>query len=81
MLLHIFLYVQQMEKWGNGRARAYFEAQVPPGYARPSDWSNVHQMTKWIKVERSGMRRNAASMRKRGGIFSRYFLLPSCVGT
>ncbi|EWM22828.1 stromal membrane-associated gtpase-activating protein [Nannochloropsis gaditana] len=38
-----------MEKWGNGRARAYFEAQVPPGYARPSDWSNVHQMTKWIK--------------------------------
>lgn len=41
---------QQMERWGNARARAYFEAEVPPGYARPSDWSNVHQMTRWIKV-------------------------------
>ena len=41
---------QQMERWGNGRARAYYEAEVPSSYTRPSDWSNVHQMTKWIKV-------------------------------
>lgn len=39
-----------MERWGNGRARAYFEAEVPSSYARPSDWSNVQQMTKWIRV-------------------------------
>ena len=25
---------QQMERWGNARARAYYEAEVPPGYAR-----------------------------------------------
>ena len=41
-----------MERWGNGRARAYFEAEVPSSYARPSDWSNVQQMTKWIRVSR-----------------------------
>jgi len=45
-------YQQQMERWGNGRARAYFEAEVPSSYARPSDWSNVQQMTKWIRVSR-----------------------------
>jgi fido (protein-threonine AMPylation protein) len=43
-----------MERWGNGRARAYFEAEVPSSYARPSDWSNVQQMTKWIRVSREG---------------------------
>ncbi|GAB5037316.1 Hypothetical protein NocV09_07200040 [Nannochloropsis oceanica] len=44
-------HVEQMERWGNGRARAYFEAEVPSSYARPSDWSNVQQMTKWIRAK------------------------------
>lgn len=48
--LSLFSARQQMERWGNGRARAYFEAEVPPSYSKPSDWSNVQQMTRWIKV-------------------------------
>jgi len=38
-----------MEKWGNNRAKAYFEAEVPENYSRPKDGASVREVQRWIR--------------------------------
>mmetsp|Transcript_539 Transcript_539/g.938 ORF Transcript_539/g.938 Transcript_539/m.938 type:complete len:168 (+) Transcript_539:181-684(+) len=42
-------HVQRMERWGNGRARAYFEAEVPSNYPIPGERSTTREVEKWIR--------------------------------
>jgi stromal membrane-associated protein len=41
--------VEMMEAWGNERARAYYEAEVPPSYNRPREGAGVREVQKWIR--------------------------------
>lgn len=38
-----------MERWGNARAKAYFEANVPDNYQRPRDGAPVREVQRWIR--------------------------------
>ncbi|CAM9552876.1 unnamed protein product [Chrysoparadoxa australica] len=42
-------HVANMERWGNARAKAYFEANVPEGYPVPGEHASVRERTVWIK--------------------------------
>ena len=41
--------VQMMEQWGNARAKAYFEAEVPSSYRMPFEGAGVREVQKWIR--------------------------------
>ncbi|KAG7395284.1 SPARC- modular calcium-binding protein 2 [Phytophthora boehmeriae] len=41
--------VQQMQRWGNGRAKAYYEATVPRDYRIPTEHSSVREKEMWIR--------------------------------
>ncbi|KAI9983620.1 hypothetical protein PInf_007685 [Phytophthora infestans] len=41
--------VQQMQRWGNGRAKAYYEANVPRDYRIPTEHSSVRDKEMWIR--------------------------------
>jgi len=41
--------VEKMEQWGNARAKAYFEAEVPPNYQRPLEGADVRAIQRWIR--------------------------------
>jgi len=38
-----------MEEWGNGRANAFFEAELPPNYPRPKEGDPVRTVEKFIR--------------------------------
>ena len=42
-------HVDQMVKWGNKRAKLFWEAEVPAHYRRPGANASVHEVTKWIR--------------------------------
>lgn len=42
-------HVQRMEKWGNRKAKDFFEAEVPSNYPIPNERSGVREMEKWIR--------------------------------
>ncbi|KAG2521333.1 hypothetical protein JM16_006295 [Phytophthora kernoviae] len=41
--------VQQMQRWGNGRAKAYYEATVPRDYRIPTEHASVREKEMWIR--------------------------------
>lgn len=41
--------VQQMQRWGNARAKAYYEANVPRDYRIPTEHSSVREKEMWIR--------------------------------
>ncbi|CAM9912529.1 unnamed protein product, partial [Discosporangium mesarthrocarpum] len=41
--------VKAMEKMGNARAKAYFEAKVPTGHHIPREHATVREREKWIR--------------------------------
>lgn len=41
--------VNRMVVWGNGRAKAYFEHDVPATYPVPNETASVQQLTRWIR--------------------------------
>ncbi len=38
-----------MEQWGNERAKAYFEAEVPANYPKPGEGAGVRDVQRWIR--------------------------------
>mmetsp|Transcript_3471 Transcript_3471/g.4892 ORF Transcript_3471/g.4892 Transcript_3471/m.4892 type:complete len:532 (+) Transcript_3471:293-1888(+) len=42
-------HVQRMERWGNKKAKAYFEAEVPDQYAIPNERASTRELEKWIR--------------------------------
>ncbi|RLN21413.1 hypothetical protein BBJ28_00015316 [Nothophytophthora sp. Chile5] len=38
-----------MQRWGNGRAKAYYEANVPRDYRTPTEHSSVREKEQWIR--------------------------------
>jgi stromal membrane-associated protein len=38
-----------MQKWGNGRAKEYYEANVPRDYRIPNEHSSVREKEMWIR--------------------------------
>jgi hypothetical protein len=41
--------VEFMEQWGNARAKAYFEAEIPASYNRPHEGAGVRDVQRWIR--------------------------------
>ncbi|KAG7388095.1 SPARC- modular calcium-binding protein 2 [Phytophthora pseudosyringae] len=41
--------VQQMQRWGNARAKGYYEANVPRDYRVPTEHSAVREKEMWIR--------------------------------
>eukprot|EP00613_Pedinella_sp_CCMP2098_P042819 CAMPEP_0171793728 /NCGR_PEP_ID=MMETSP0991-20121206/67706_1 /TAXON_ID=483369 /ORGANISM="non described non described, Strain CCMP2098" /LENGTH=421 /DNA_ID=CAMNT_0012404001 /DNA_START=94 /DNA_END=1359 /DNA_ORIENTATION=+ len=41
--------VETMEQWGNSRAKAYYEAEVPSHYQRPYDGAGVREVQRFIR--------------------------------
>ncbi|KAE9351042.1 hypothetical protein PF008_g6144 [Phytophthora fragariae] len=41
--------VQQMQRWGNAKAKAYYEANVPRDYRVPTEHSAVREKEMWIR--------------------------------
>lgn len=41
--------VAQMQKWGNARAKAYYEANVPRDFRTPNEQSSVRDKEMWIR--------------------------------
>jgi len=41
--------VEMMETWGNARAKAYYEAEVPENYSRPKEGAAVREVQRWIR--------------------------------
>jgi len=41
--------VEFMEEWGNARAKAFYEAQVPAHYQRPHEGAGVREIQRWIR--------------------------------
>lgn len=41
--------VKMMEQWGNARARAYYEAEVPASYKAPYEGAGPREVMKWIR--------------------------------
>ncbi|ETO69468.1 hypothetical protein F444_13954 [Phytophthora nicotianae P1976] len=41
--------VQQMQRWGNARAKGYYEANVPRDYRIPTEHSSVRDKEMWIR--------------------------------
>ncbi|TMW66706.1 hypothetical protein Poli38472_014018 [Pythium oligandrum] len=69
--------VAQMQKWGNGRAKAYYEATVPRDYRIPTEHSSVREKEMWIrdKYERKrfvGRDEPDAGERRQGGRAKKY---------
>ncbi|CAI5736271.1 unnamed protein product [Peronospora destructor] len=64
--------VQQMQQWGNTRAKAYYEANIPSDYRIPMEHSSVREKEMWIrdKYERKrfvGNTRDETEQEERGG--------------
>ncbi|KAK1939925.1 Stromal membrane-associated protein 2 [Phytophthora citrophthora] len=41
--------VQQMQRWGNAKAKSYYEANVPRDYRIPTEHSSVREKEMWIR--------------------------------
>lgn len=48
-LTSILRRLQQMQKWGNARAKEYYEANVPRDYRVPNEHSSVREKEMWIR--------------------------------
>ncbi|KAL4147526.1 hypothetical protein PRNP1_011282 [Phytophthora ramorum] len=60
--------VQQMQRWGNGRAKGYYEANVPRDFRIPTEHSAVRDKEMWIrdKYERKRFIGEAPSEEREG---------------
>ena len=47
--MSLVLSLQGMEEMGNERAKAHFEANVPPSYSVPREHATVRERERWIR--------------------------------
>ena len=41
--------VELLEAWGNARAKAYYEAEVPSSYRTPPEGAGAREVQRWIR--------------------------------
>lgn len=41
--------VEMLEAWGNARAKAYYEANVPNDYRQPPEGAGAREVQRWIR--------------------------------
>ena len=41
--------VELLEAWGNARAQAYYEANVPGDYRQPPEGAGARELQRWIR--------------------------------
>uniref|UniRef100_A0A7S3H7N3 Arf-GAP domain-containing protein n=1 Tax=Spumella elongata TaxID=89044 RepID=A0A7S3H7N3_9STRA len=62
--------VEFMEEWGNGRANAYWEANLPPHIHKPKEGDSVRTIEKFIRDKYEHKRYVASSVPERGATAS-----------